>query len=161
MRGRIFQVKKTTLLALSFCLCFVVFVSVSLFLALDRKRYNDWFFVFCTLVGLHFCLRAYLMRVDSTCYLGVTMLLIGLFYFYSKQMGVYNLYPAFILLSFAFGSFFTYCSFKQPFQFTLFLSLFFATFALAFYLINAISLYIFLAFIFLCVLLLVCRYFII
>lgn len=159
MRGRIFQVKKTTLLALSFCLCCVAFVSISLFLAVELKRYNDWFFVFCTFVGLHFCLRAFLMRVDSSCYLGTTMLLVGLSYFYCNNMGIYNLYSAFILLAFAFGSFFTYCSFKQSFQLALFLSLIFATFALAFYLLNAISVYIFLALLLLCVLLLVCRYF--
>lgn len=159
MRGRIFLVKKTTLIALSFVLCQVAFVCISLYLALGFKRYNDWLFVFCAMVGIHFTLRSVLMRIDSTCYLGSTMFMIGGFYFYCKAMGVFNMYPAFILLSFAFGSYFTYISFRQPFQLTLFISLIFATFALAFYILNIISLYIFLAFLFACVLLLICKYF--
>lgn len=158
MRGRIFSVKKTTLLALSFAVCLWSFVAISLVLVLDKRRYDDCFFVFCTFVGLHFMFRAFLMKIDSTCYLGVTIFLVGVLYFYAQYMQILSLYPALILLAFAFGSYFTYVRYHQPFQFTMFLSLIFATFSLAFYILNVISLYIFLAFLLLCVLLLLCRY---
>lgn len=159
MNGRVLQVKKTTLLALSFTFCVVLFVGLSLYFSLYLKRNNDWFFIFCTLVGLHFLFRASLMRTDSSCYLGFTMFLIGEFYFYSILLNIQYLYPALILLSFASGSFFTYSCFAQPFQLTLSVSLLFVTFALAFYLIHAISIYFFVAILILVVLLLLCRYF--
>lgn len=159
MNGRVLKVKKTTLLALSFILCSTLFLGFSLFLGLYYKRYNDWFFVFCFCVGLHFIFRAWLISVDSSCYLGFSMLLIGLMYFYVYWLDISKLFPSFILLSLAFASFFTYTCYGQPFQFTLFLSLLFVSFATAFYILNVISIGIFLAFIFLSVLLLVCRYF--
>lgn len=158
MRGRIFHVKKTTIIALSFAVCLSAIIGLGLFTGLKLKQYNDWFFIFCAFVGLHFLLRAYLMRVDSNNYLGWTMFLIGSLYFYSKHLDVFNIYPSFVVMSFAFGSLFTYLRYKQPFQLTLFFSLIFVTFALTFYLLNVISLYFFLAILLLSVLLLICRY---
>lgn len=159
MRGRIFQVKKTTTILLSFIICLIAIISFGLVSILEFNRYNDWFFIFCLFVGLHFLFRASLMNVDSAYYLGFTMFLVGSLYFYSILMNVVDIYPAFIVLSFAFGSLFTYLRYKQPFQLILALSLIFVTFGLTFYLINCISIYFFLAILIFSVLLLLCRYF--
>lgn len=159
MKGRIFHVKKTTIITLSFVISLCAIIGLGLFSGIKLKHFNAWFFIFCLFVGLHFLLRANLIRVDSNCYLGWTMFLVGAMYFYSKHFEVFELYPAFIVMSFAFGSLFTYFQYKQPFQLTLFFSLIFVTFALTFYILNLISSYFFLAILVLSVLLLVCRYF--
>lgn len=157
MRGRILRVKKTTLLIISVALCLSAIIGLGVTSWCNGYK-NEWFFIFCAFVGVHFLFRAYLMRVDSNFYLGIVMFLVGVSYFYCEMAGVLKIYPSFILLAFAFASFFTYFAYKQPFQFIIFLSLIFATFGLAFYLLNLLSLYIFLAFLLLSVLLLVCRY---
>ena len=161
MKGRLFSIKKTTILRSSFILLFLLYIVIFILSLTIVKIPNLWFFAFCFFVGLQLMIKSFLFKLDSSCYFGVTLFLVGIFYFHSIYFNIVNFYSVFIELSFSISSFVVYVIFKQPFQFFISLSLFFVAIITLIFILNLISLWIFLAFILVIVLLLVCSYFMI
>lgn len=159
MKGRLFTIKKTTLLRLSFIINILLFITSSLIDFLVIKNYNLWFFVFCIFIGLHLLIRSFLFKFDSSCYFGFLLLFVGGFYLYCLLLKLVEFYPVFLIISFSLASYFTAFIYKQNFQYYLSFSLIFVALGLVLYLINLISILIFVAIILAVVLLLVCRYF--
>lgn len=77
MRGRIFGVKKTSILI--FSLIFNVALTVTLiFLSIFLwKNPFLWYFLFCICAGMHSLTKAALFKLDSAAYLGFLLLFIG------------------------------------------------------------------------------------
>lgn len=77
VRGRVFGVKKSTILLVS-CLCNLLFcltfVLLSIFL---WQNYFLWFFIFCFFAGLHSLIKSLLFRLDSACYFGFLLIGVG------------------------------------------------------------------------------------
>jgi len=159
MRARVLKIKKSTWLNISLAVNVLLLVTVSVLFCLFLENYNLWFFIFCFFVGLHLINKSLLFKFDSSCYFGVLLLLIGGLYILSFYYQILNFYTVFIVLSFSFASFCAYSFFNQPFQLVLALSLFFVSIGLLLFLINLISVWIFVAIILLSVILLVVRYF--
>ena len=159
MNGRIFTIKKTTLLRLSFILC-SLFYLISTVLFIVFEKINDaWFFNFVFFIGLFLIIKSILFKQDSSCYFGFILFLIGFFFYLAYYFRIGYLYSVFIILAFSISSFNTYVFFNQPFQFYISLSLFFAATLTFIFIINVISIEIFLALMGAVVLLLCCSYF--
>jgi len=159
MEGRILTVKKSTWLIVSLVFNFLLFLGMSIVSFIYTKNINSAFFFFCIATGIHQIIKSILFKFDSSCYFGVLLLLIGGLYILSFYYQILNFYTVFIVLSFSFASFCAYSFFNQPFQLVLALSLFFVSIGLLLFLINLISVWIFVAIILLSVILLVVRYF--
>lgn len=159
MQGRIFSIKKTTILRSSFIISFLLYVTSLIMSFTIFHIDNYWFFSFCFFIGLHLIVKNMLFAHDSSCFFGVILSLTGGFYFWCFYWGVLQLYLVFVLLSFSFGSFATFVFFKQPFQLLMSLSLFFASIITFIFILNIISSPIFLALLVGNVLLLVGAYF--
>lgn len=159
MRGRFLSIKKTTILRLSFILSLLVYLTIFVLSFTVLKIENLWFFSFCIFIGIVLVVKSLLFRLDSSCYFGVLLFLIGLFYCYCVYFNIGYLYSVFVILAFAISSFVTFSFFSQPFQFVLSLSLFFVAIMTFIFILNIISLSIFLAFIGFVVILLICSYF--
>lgn len=159
MRSRVFNIKKSTILLCSAILNSILFVVGSVFSVLIFKQYNAWFFLFCLNVGLHLIIKSLLFKYDSSCYFGTILFLLGIFYIFCISIDLYYFYPVFVLIAFATASLFTFYFYKQPYHIFLALSLLFVTIALLFFLLNKISIWIFLAIVGVSVLLLIVRYF--
>lgn len=159
MKSRVLSVKKSTWLSLSLVVNIFLFVTASVLFCLFLKDYNLWFFIFCLFIGLHLINKSLLFKFDSSCYFGVLLFLIGFLYFIAWWFDILNFYSVFVLISFSFASFCTYSFFHQSFQLFLALSLFFVTIGLFLFVINLISIWIFVAILALSVILLVIRYF--
>ena len=159
MKGRVLNIKKTTILRLSFILSIILFVSASVLGGVFLEDKNTWFFFFCFFVGCHLLIKSALFHLDSSCLFGHVLFYIGIFYFYCIWFDIIKFLPVFILLSFAVGCFFTHCIFDRPFQLFLSFSIFFVDIGLLLLIINLISFWIFLAIIVFSVLLLVVRFF--
>lgn len=158
MRGRIFTIKKTTILRLSFIINLLLFVASSVISFFVIKNYNLWFFMFCLFIGLHLIIRSFLFKFDSSCYFGFLLLFVGIFYLYCLFLNL-AMYPLFILLSFSIASYLTAFFYKQNFHYFLSISLILVDIGLLLYMINIITIWIFLAIILAVVILLICRYF--
>lgn len=158
MKGRIFTIKKTTILRLSFILNVLLFIISSLISFFVIKNYNLWFFMFCIFIGLHLLIRSFLFKFDSSCYFGFLLLFVGGFYLYCLLLKLSAFYPIFLVLAFSLASYFTAFIYHQNFQYFLSFSLIFVSVGLLLYMLNMISIYIFLAIILVVVLLLLCRY---
>ncbi len=159
MRGRIFTIKKSSLILSSAIINAIMFLGGSLFFALVFQQYNTWFFVFCINVGLHLIIKGMLLKYDSSCYFGILLFFVGLFYIYCVFLNLFYFYPVFVFIAFAIASYITFYYFSQPFHFILALSLFFVAIGLLFFLLNKISIWFFLAIVVVSVLLLIVRYF--
>ena len=155
MRSRFLSIKKSTWLISSLIINLSLLVIFSVIEFLVFKNYNAWFFIFCINIGCHLALKGFLFKFDSSCYFGLILLFLGIFYFYCDILKLLYFYPVFIVLSFGISSFFTYFFFKQPYHLILSLSLIFVMIGLLLLLIKLISIWIFLAFCGACVLLLV------
>lgn len=159
MKGKILSVKKTTILKLSFLINSSLFL-ISLALSFTvLSIHNLWFFSFLIAVGGHLIVRSILFHLDSSCYLGSLLLSIGVLYFYSYFLDITNFYSVFILLSFVIASLCSGFIFKQNYHFGISFSLFFLAIFCFLYLLNLISLLIFLAIVLIDVLLLMGSYF--
>lgn len=158
MKGRIFSIKKSTWLMISLILNIVIFLTLSIFSIVIDADYDNIFFLFCLGTGIHQIVKGVLFKFDSSCYLGISLLLVGFFYFFSKMIGILWLYPVFILLSFSFSSFSIGYFFKQPYHFFLSISLFFVCLGLLLFLFKIISVWFFVAILVCCVLLLIVRF---
>lgn len=158
MRGRILSIKKTTILKLSFVINILLFLVSSVLSFVLVKNYDLWFFAFCIFIGLHLIIKSCLFKFDSSCYFGTMLLTVGLFYVYCSMLSIINFYPVFITLSMSLASFFTAFFYKQNFHYYISFALYLLSIFLLFFMINYISLWIFLAILACLVLLLVGRY---
>ena len=158
MQGRILTIKKSSWLTLSLILNVFFFIVCSLLSFALFNQYNYWFFFFCFFIGLHLILKSMMFKFDSCCYFGILLFFIGFFYFYCVYFEILRFYSVFILLSFCISSYITSFFYYQPFQFFLSISLFFVSLGLILYIINYISLLIFLAFLVLGVLILLVKF---
>lgn len=159
MKARVLTIKKSTWLGLSLAVNIFLFATVSVLFCLLLKEYNLWFFAFCFFIGLLLINKSLLFKFDSSCYFGVLLFLIGILYFLAWWFNIINFYPVFVLTAFSFASFCTYLFFAQSFHLFLALSLIFVSIGLLLFLINLISIWIFLAIIGASVILLIIRYF--
>lgn len=159
MQGRIFSIKKTTILRLSFIINLMLYALSAILSLTIFKIYNLWYFSFSSFVGTQLIIKSALFRHDSSCFFGIILFLIGFFYFYCFYFDILKFFIVFLLLSFAISSFLTYYFFKQPFQLGVSLSLFFASLFTFIFISNIISLPIFLALMGCDVLLLIWAYF--
>lgn len=158
MRGRLLNIKKTTLLRLSFILNLILYVIVTALCYKNFEEENLYFFLFCIFVGIHLLLKSMLFRLDSSCYFGNLLLGIGAFYLYCWWLDILFIYTVFIMLVFAFSSFTNYCYFSQPLHLYLSFSCLFVAIGLGLYHIKLISLLFFLAIVVGSMLLLVVRF---
>ena len=158
MNGRLFKIKKTTLLRLSFIINMLFFITSTILSLTVFKLPDLWFFSFCLFIGIHLIIKGGLFYLDSACYFGFTLFFCGLFYIQNIILNILYVYPAFVILSFAIASLFTFYLFKESYHFFLALSLLFVSIATLVYIINLISIWIFLAIISVVVLLLIGRY---
>lgn len=78
MRGRVFGIKKTTILTTSFFCNLTVCIFFILFSIFFWKNYFLWFFIFCFFAGLHSIVKSMLFRLDSACYLGFLLCFLGI-----------------------------------------------------------------------------------
>lgn len=145
MNGRLLNIKKSTWLYVSLVINAILFLSLSMFFSITYGEYQAIFYFFCICTGLHQMVRSALFGYDSSCYLGVLLFFIGLFYFWAVYFEITWLYVAFIALSFAFSSFSTGIWFKQPFQIFLSCSIFFEFILIILLKFNIFSLWIFVA----------------
>ena len=143
VKSRVLGIKKIN--ALKFViikdtLLFVASIFISIFVL---NKPEIWFFFFCIFVGEYLLVKSYLYKTDSNCYLGATILALGLFYL-TNAFIPFGSDLFFILGSFAVGSIATFIFYKQIFQF--FVSLIFITTILLEILFrqNLINIYIFL-----------------
>ncbi len=159
MQGRIFSIKKTTILRLSFIINLILYLTSVVLSFTVLSVDNLWFFSFCIFIGLQLLIKSVLFKHDSSCFFGIILLLIGIFYFYCVYFSILSYFIVFVLLSFSMASLLTYYFFKQPFQLAVSLSLFFAAIITFIFVLNIISFLISLALIGVDVLLLVYAYF--
>lgn len=159
MRGRLLSIKKSTWLLISLILNFMAFFTMSAVSIAVWKEYDAVFFLFCGFTGIHQIFKSILFKLDSSCYLGLVLLLIGLFYFLCKPLNLVWIYPVFILLSLSFASLTVAYFFKEPFQYFLSFSLFFVGIGVLLFLLKIISVCFFVAISLISVLILVIRFF--
>ena len=158
MKGHVLGIKKSSLLIASFfvnALAFFALLFVSIFLF---KSSSLWFFYLCLFCGQHLLIKAMLFHLDSSCYFGTLLFLVGTLGQIIEFKAGLTFSAVYFLLAFAFASLATYCFFNQKFHLVLFIV--FAGNALAwfFYKINFISLGIFIAICLSLVLLFVLKY---
>ena len=158
MRSRLLSIKKSTWLISSLILNLSLFAIFTVISFVVIKDYNAWFYVFCFNIGAHLISKSFLFKLDSSCYFGVVLLFIGLFYFVCKYMNLQYFYLVFVIASFAIASLLTYIFYRQPYHLFLSLSLIFVMIGLLLLLINLISIWIFVAIIVGSVLLLILKF---
>lgn len=159
MRGRFLSIKKSTWLMISLSINTVLFLFLSIFSIAKWQDFDNAFFFFCIGTGVHQIIKSLLFKLDSSCFFGVLLFFIGVFYFFAGYFAIDWLYGVFIILAFAFASFTTGLYYDEPFQIILSLSLFFVAIGLLLFLLNVISTWIFVAIVAATVLLLVIRFF--
>lgn len=145
MNGRVFGIKKSTLLNLSAIFIFVAFV-IYLFLSIFLwKNAELWFFGFCLFVGSYEIVKSMLFKFDSCVYIGSLLLFIGIFGFIFSHNVAYA--PYFISLAFILASLVTCLLCGHRFHLIVAFSIFFVGFYCLLYTINLITLTILLAFV--------------
>lgn len=77
MQGRVFGIKKSTILKFSGWVNLSLIIFFVLFSIFFMRNYYLWFFVFCFFIGVHCLIKSLLFRLDSSCFLGFLLLLIG------------------------------------------------------------------------------------
>ena len=158
MQGRVFKLKKTTILSISFYFAITAFLVSTVLSVVLIRNYYAWFFFFCLFVGLHLLVKSLLFHLDSCCYFGLLLFFIGAFGIIVQFLNLLYFQSVYYLLAFAFASYFTYCFFNQKFHLVLAFSFFLVDVVWFFYKINLVSIWIFIAFVGLIVLSFVLRY---
>lgn len=159
MKGRILNIKKTTILRLSFIFIFCIFIFLST-LSIIKGQEEYFFYIFCLLLGGHLLIKSALFKLDSSCFFGCVLMFVGSFYFYCELFALQNFYIVFIIISFSIASLLTYCFFDSVILLSIALSTYFASIFTFLLLINVITLVFFLAFMVGIVLLLVIKMFV-
>ncbi len=146
MQGRIFHIKKTTILSISFYFAILAFLTAMVLSIVLLKNYYLWFFFFCVFAGGHLIIKSLLFHLDSACYFGSLLFFVGAFGLTINFLHINYFSSVYYILAFSFASYFTYCFFEQHFQLALALILLSIDIAWFFYKINLLSLWIFIAF---------------
>ncbi|MBP3431569.1 MAG: hypothetical protein J6K39_01765 [Clostridia bacterium] len=113
MTGRIFGIKKSTLLrasAIIYLLAFIAFIFVSIYIF---KAPEIWFYGFCIFVGVFQLCKACLFKFDSSLYLGSLLSSIGSVGFISTYTNTTDFIGFYISLAFTLASVATYLFTKQ------------------------------------------------
>ena len=145
MRGRIFGVKKTTIMSISFYLAFLLIITSTLLSVFLLKNNFVWFFFLCLFCGLHLLVKAVLFHADSSCYFGSILFFIGGFGLIVHFCGLFYFASVFYISAFALSSFFTFLFFKQVFHLWIAIAIIVSDIAWFFYKINLLPLWIFVA----------------
>lgn len=128
MRGRIFGIKKTTILKCSFILFWILSfagIALSIWLFHDEKL---WFFFFTLFQGLYLALKGSFFNLDSALYFGLSLVFVGISgIIVTFVQDVQPFAFSFYFFSFALASFFIGIKFKQKYQIILAFLLFFVT----------------------------------
>lgn len=146
MTGRIFRIKKSTIMkafALLFFLCFLGFIFLSYFVF---KKPDLWFYSFCLFLGLFQILKSKLFKYDSSFYLGTLLNGIGISGFVYIFTNTIDFAVFYILLSFVLASVLTYIFCGQRFHLIIAYSLSFAGLYGFLFTKNLITLPVFIAF---------------
>ncbi len=121
MKSRIFKIKKSTILQVSFVLAFILFCFTSIYFIFFSNFKDFWFFAFLMEAGFCVLLRGGFLRIDSSYFFGALMLAVGGGYFYCFFMGILYVYPSFILMAFAFACLVSYMLFNNRLHATSFI----------------------------------------
>ena len=117
MRGRIFGIKKTTILKCSFILFWLLSfagIALSIWLFHDEKL---WFFFFALFQGLYLALKGSFFNLDSALYFGLSLVFVGISgIIVTFVQDVQPFAFSFYFFSFALASFFIGIKFKQKYQ---------------------------------------------
>ncbi len=147
MTGRIFGIKKSTLLhffAMTAFLAFVTYVFLSIFL---WKNPHLWFFGFCLFVGGFEIVKSVLFKFDSCVYIGTLLLGVGISGFVFTFTNTTAYAPYYIALAFIVASLVTNLICGQKFHLIIAFSITFVTLYCFLHTINLITIQILLAFI--------------
>ncbi len=158
MEGRIFKIKKTTILSVSFHMTFLLFALFTLLSIFLFKNNYLWFFFFCLFIGGHLLIKSSLFRLDSSCYFGSVLFWVGVMGLLVNSLGLYFFQSVYYILAFSFASFTTFCFFRQRFHLLLSLILFIIDIAWFCYKVKLIALWVFIMVLVTCVLSFVIRY---
>lgn len=113
MKGRIFGLKKSSLLKTAFALSVILFCLSTIFFIFFSSFKDLWFFAFLIEAGICVFLRGAFLNIDSSFYFGSVMCNLGIFYFYAFFIKITYIYPSFILLSLAFSSLVSFAFFNN------------------------------------------------
>lgn len=158
MNGRFLSIKKSTWLIISLVLNGTLFCAFSTVLVFTKKNPDGLFFLFLLFSGAHQLVRSALFGYDSSCFLGVLLVMVGLSYFYSIYFEIHWLFDVFIIFSCSFSCFSVGVLFHQYFQTFVAFSLFFVGIFLLLFKLGILSTLIFVAIILLDVLILIIRF---
>lgn len=115
MRGRIFGIKKSTILKISGWANLSLIIFFVLFSIFVLKNDFLWFFFFSFFVGVHLLTKSALFGLDSACFLGFLLLFVGVAGFCSYYFDLPFKYFYF-LSSLGLASIFTFFFFGQRYQ---------------------------------------------
>lgn len=158
MRGRIFHIKKTTILSVSFWLAILLSITAIVLSMVLFQNFNIWFYFFSLFCGIYLSIKSALFGLDSSCYFGSLLTLVGAFGILIDILHLFEIQSVYFLLSFSFASFTTYCFYSQKFQLYIAIALFFVTTAWFLCKINLLSIWIFIAIVVACMLSFIVRY---
>ena len=116
MQGRIFGIKKSTWLKISGGINLSLLVFFILFSIFFIKNYYLWFFFLCIFTGLHSLIKSFLFKLDSACYFGFLLFLIGVAGFFAYYFNLDFKYFYF-LSAVGVASILTFFFTHQKFQF--------------------------------------------
>lgn len=144
MRGRVFGIKKTTILTASFFVNLSLCLFLILFSIFFWQNYFLWFFIFCFFAGLHAIIKSMLFRLDSACYLGFLLCFLGVAGFTVYFLDLPFKYFYFMMAA-ALASFVSFLFTKQKFHIFLGILLFASGLLSFLYCINVLNLAVFLS----------------
>lgn len=113
--GRLSGVKKTYILKGSAIICFL---SALLFIFLSfyfNKTENEWFYFFCIFSGLHELIKGVLFNMDSSSYLGSSLLFTGILILLSIYLKT-NFRETLYFFSMAISSLYIFWKFSESFH---------------------------------------------
>lgn len=145
MQGRIFGIKKSSIIKFAVALSTILFIFSTIFFIFFSKYKDLWFYSFCIEIGFCVFLKGILLRIESLNYFGTFLSAIGVFYIYSFFLKIETFYIVFIFFALAFSSFMTFCSFKRKLHIKSFVFFLIVSFLIFFLQINVIPLSFFVA----------------
>lgn len=125
MKGRIFGIKKSTILKLTAILFVAGFFAYLFTCIFYLKSPILWFFGFCLFVGSFELFKSLLFKYDSCLYIGSLLIFIGTAGIVSIYTNTTQYAPYFVLLSFCLASIFTYVFTGQRYHLVIAFSIYF------------------------------------
>ncbi len=158
MRGRILNIKKSSILRCSFLLTWLLIIGEILLSTLLLKNNYLWFYGLCLFLGLHLLLKSTLFHLDSCCYFGFLLFFIGISGILANFTPLGHIFLTLITFAFGLASILTYLFFDQQFHFFIAIILFFVAIGVFFSQIGLIPFWISLAILAVGVLLFILKY---